>query len=193
MLKKIIWLALIVLLIGFGFFIKKIYPGSQWQLENSLKHVTGTPIEHYFNTTEKNCGVWYESYDGENLADAGKTNEEVKRCFEEAFDKCLFRNILMVDDRGKTDAKSITYSLIRIVKPNDQNECIIQNYFEEYNVEIASDEQVPLNYINTCTVLDDDIKSSCEPMYIDELRKQMKASRDTIEEENVEIQIETNN
>ena len=191
MLKKIIWLALIVLLIGFGYYIKQVYPGSQFQLNNSLKHVIATPIEHYFNTTEKNCGVWYESYEGETLVNAGKNNENVKECFQEAFDKCLFRNILLVNDRGLTDDKSITYSLIRVVKANDQNECIIQNYYEEYNVEIASDEQVPLNYINTCTVLDENIMESCKPAYIDELRKQIKAAKEK-EAVGVEVQIENN-
>ena len=195
MLKKIIWLILVVLLIGFGVFMKKVYPGSQWQLENSLKHVSGTPIEHYFNTTEKNCGVWYESYEGETLVDSGKTNAAVKQCFQEAFDQCLFRNILIVNDRGLTDEKSIVYSLIRIVKANDQNECIIQNYFEEYNVEVASDEQIPLNFINTCTVLSDDFQSSCQPLYIDELKKMMKADKEEAKVEVLdgEVQVEINN
>lgn len=198
MLKKIIWLVLIIVLIGFGLYLKQVYPGSQLQLSNSLKHVSATPIEHYFNATEKNCGIWYESTDAEGVVDAGKKNDDVKACFQDAFDKCLYRNILLVDDNGLTEEGRIRYSLVRVVKPNDQNECIIQNYYEEYDVNKSMEEQIPLNFINTCTVLEDEeVMESCKPAYIDEIRKQMMA----VEEEevaveatdgNIEIEVETN-
>lgn len=190
MTKKITWLILIIVLIGLGIYLKSYYPGSQFQLKTSLKSVSATPIEHFFNATEKSCGIWYESYDQENLTNSGQKNDAVKNCFQSAFEKCEFRNILMVKDEGLTQKGTISYSLIRVVKANDQNECIIQTYFEEYDVNQSMEDQIPLNYINTCTVLDDNLIESCRPAYIDELRKSLEQASDTVTNESIDLQVE---
>jgi hypothetical protein len=166
--NKIIWILIIILLIGFGVVYKNYYPNSQLQLKMTLRHAIATPVEHFNNATEKSCGIWFERSDEMEIMTSGRANEQVKKCFTEAFSSCFNRNILLVQDNGLTDDHDITYSLIRIIKSNDQNECIIQNYYEQYDVS-AAPEAIPLNFVNTCTSLEGDFMSSCEPLYIKEL------------------------
>ena len=168
MMKKIIWLIIVVGVALVAIYIKFGYDGSQFQLRNSFRYVEAFPVEHFQNATEKSCGLWYESGQGDNLS-AGKDNASVKECFKEAFSECSVKNILMVKDQSESDKKSITYSLIRVLRQNDLNECIIQNYYEEVN--LANPDATPLSYINTCTVLADEMDRSCEPGFIKEARQ----------------------
>jgi len=168
MMNKIIWLAVIVGIALAAVYIKFGYNGSQFQLRNSFRYVEAFPVEHFQNATEKSCGIWYESGTGDGLV-VGKENAAVKECFAEAFKECTVKNVLLVKDQSESAAKNITYSLIRILRKNDLHECIIQNYYEE--VDLADPEAVPLSYINTCTVLAEEIDRSCEPFFIKEARQ----------------------
>lgn len=168
MMKKITWLAVIVGVALVAIYIKFGYNGSQFQLRNSFRYVEAFPVEHFQNATEKSCGIWYESGSGDALT-VGKENLTVKECFKEAFADCSVKNVLLVKDQSESAAKNITYSLIRILRKNDLNECLIQNYFEEVN--LADPEAAPLSYINTCTVLADEMDRSCEPLFIKDARK----------------------
>ena len=168
MIKKIIWLAIIVGVALMAIYIKFGYNGSQFQLRNSFRYVEAFPIEHFQNATEKSCGIWYESGAGDGLT-AGKENAAVKECFKDAFAECGVKNILLVKDQSESVEKKISYSLIRILRKNDLNECLIQNYYEEVN--LANPDATPLSYINTCTVLADEMDRSCEPGFIKEARQ----------------------
>jgi len=168
MMKKIVWLAVIVGVALVAIYVKFGYNGSQFQLRNAFRYVEAFPIEHFQNATEKSCGIWYESGSGDALV-AGKENAVVKECFKEAFAECAVKNILLVKDQSETAEKNISYSLIRILRKNDLNECIIQNYYEEVN--LAEPEVAPISYINTCTVLTDEMERSCEPLFIKDARK----------------------
>lgn len=167
--KKIIGIILIVIIFAIALYAKYYYPNSQFQLKNSLRSVIATPIEHFYNATETSCGVWYERKDADNTTVTGKSNSEVLRCFKSAFEKCDVKNILFVKDNGLNDAGSITYAFVRVIRANDDGKCIVQNSLEEYS-HAAPAEQIPLNYINTCTVLSEDTYSSCEPQYIKDQR-----------------------
>lgn len=171
--KKIIGIIVVLAVIAAGLYLRYYYPGSQFQLKNSLRRVVATPIEHFFNATEKSCGIWYERDVQSNGLVAGKGNDKVKSCFNEAFKKCQVKNILQVKDMTMGESQSIIYSLIRILRGNDAGECIVQNYYEEYSMNGAVENQIPINYINTCTVLADKIYNSCEPLYVKQQREKM--------------------
>ncbi|OGF34283.1 hypothetical protein A2482_00625 [Candidatus Falkowbacteria bacterium RIFOXYC2_FULL_48_21] len=168
MMKKIIWLIIVVGVALVAIYIKFGYNGSQFQLRNSFRYVEAFPVEHFQNATEKSCGIWYESGSGDALT-VGKENHAVKECFKEAFAGCSVKNVLLVKDQSESVEKKITYSLIRILRKNDLSECLIQNYYEEVN--LASPDAAPLSYINTCTVLADEIDRSCEPFFVKEARQ----------------------
>ena len=168
MFSKIVWTIIIVAMVLGGLYMKFIYPGSQLQLEKSFRFVEAMPIEHYFNGPEKSCGIWYERLGQDEYE--GRKNDKVKKCFTRAFAKCEPRNMLQVSDRGATSESRIVYSYIKIMRPNDQSECIIQHYFDEQNLSITEGE-TPLYFINTCTVLADNFFKSCEPLYIKDQRQ----------------------
>lgn len=130
------------------------------------------PVEHFYNSMEKSCGVWYERdlNDGEIIV--GRKNEKVSKCFEKAFADCTVKKVFLVSDASEMEQKLFSYSLIRILKRNDQNECLIQNYHEEQKVSLG-EEMIPLNYINTCTVLKDGLWNSCEPLYVKDWREEI--------------------
>ncbi len=163
--KKISWLILIILVIASGLYLKFLYPGSQLQLKKSFRFVEAMPIEHYYNASEKTCGIYYEKQGGNS--NFGKDNEKVLACFKKAFADCTGRNILLVSDQGEAQAGKIVYSLIKILRRNDQNKCIIQHFYEEQDLAITENE-IPISFINTCTVLSKDLFSSCEPLFIKE-------------------------
>lgn len=171
LIKNLIWLAAIVFVVFIVIYIKLYYPMSQMQLKSSFRHAIATPVEHYYNANELSCGIWYES-DSSGKITVGRSNDRVKKCFEQAFKNCDRHNILLVRV-NEADANQIVYSLIRIIKPNDQNQCIIQNYYEEDSLDVGQEDNQPLGYINTCTVLSGDYFNSCEPFYMADLRKQM--------------------
>lgn len=172
MFKKIIWLIVILALIAFGVYYKKYYPDSQLQYKLALRHAIAIPVEHFYNADEPSCGIWYQSANSQDNFRRAKDNEQVKACFQQAFKRCQNKNILLVNDLSQVEEKTITYSLLRILLRNDQDECLLQNYYEQYNV-LALDE-IPLNFINSCTVLDEDFIGSCEPLYIKEMREEKK-------------------
>ena len=167
MYKKIIWLIVIIVVIGGSLYVKFGYSNSQFQLRNSLRHVSATPIEHLFNVSEKSCGVWYERAEGQDEFVVGNKNEKVTGCFKEAFAKCQNKNILIVKDNSAEKYPSIVYSLVRVLRSNDLDECIVQNYFEEH---FLSEDENPIGFINTCTVLSDELAESCQPLYAKEQR-----------------------
>jgi len=181
MYKKIIWLIILILIIGGAIYYKLSYPLSQSQLNSSFKHVLALPIGHFYNATEKTCGIWYESKQGEQV-EYGRSNKKVLNCFMKAFENCETKNILFVNDSSQSEDKKIIYSLIRIMRPNDQNDCIIQNYFQEQILDIDKNEQ-PISYINTCTELSENAIYSCEPKYIIDARKKRKAQKDTTQKD----------
>jgi len=148
--------------------------------------MTSAPIEQYLNSTDKKCGIWYESQNPNAKFKEGKDNQEVTDCFKEAFDKCLNKSILVVKDNYSTTENNIIYSVLRVIKANDQNECIIQNNYEEYTFSKALEGQIPLNFVNTCVSLSEKPETSCEPAYINDLRTSILES-----ETNADIQIET--
>lgn len=170
--KNILWLAAIIVIIFSVIYIKFYYPLSQLQLRSNFRHAIATPIEHFYNANESRCGIWYESNQTNNVT-KGRRNASVKKCFEEAFKKCDHQNILLVRANQNNDNK-IIYSLIRVIKPNDQNQCIIQNYYEEDELEVREQNAQPIGYINTCTMLASDFFSSCEPVYFADMKKQAK-------------------
>jgi hypothetical protein len=175
MTKKIIGIIIILAVIALAIYIKVWYPGSQLQLRNTFRYVEAFPVEHFQNATEKTCGIWYTG----STAKDGADNLSIKDCFTQAFGECASKNILIVKDASETAEQSVIYSLLRILRKNDLNECIIQNYYEEMSV--GGDENAaPLSYINTCTILAEDLSRSCEPLFIKELREQKKAVGPTI-------------
>jgi len=188
MLKKIIWLVVAVIIILLAGYFKVYYPGSQLQLKRSFKYVSVIPVEHFYNATENSCGIWYEQNSGD-IVNSGRTNDKAKECFKDAFDYCECKNILLVKDSGETSEKTVYYSLLRIIKQNDAQECIIQNYQEEHDLADSGQNVIPLNYINTCTVLADDFFGSCEPLYVKEMRDK-KNEEKAQEQENNENETE---
>jgi len=151
----------------------------------ALKDMAAAPINQYFDALDKKCGIWYESQNPSAKFKLGKDNNEVVKCFSEAFDKCFNRTVLIVKDNYSTDKNNIVYSMLRVIKANDQNECIIQNSYEEYSFDKPLENQIPVNYLNTCTKLDDQLERSCRPAYLDQIAD-IEASAD-----NSGIQIET--
>jgi len=176
MTKKIIWLIVFILIISTAVYFKLSYPLSQMQLNKSFKSVLALPIEHYYNATENSCGIWYESKQGEQI-ESGRSNEKVMDCFMQAFEKCEAMNVLLVKDNSQSQENMIIYSLIRIMRPNDRNECIMQNYFQEQSMD---NEIKPLSFINTCTELSEEIFDSCEPKYITDERKKQNQQAEEI-------------
>jgi len=185
--KKLIGISIIVVvLIIFGY-VKIIYPSSQMQIKQALKDMTAAPIQQYLDSTDKKCGIWYESQNPSAKFKAGKDNGEVSSCFSDAFKQCLNRSILIVKDNYSAADNNIIYSFLRVIKANDNNDCIIQNNYEEYSFIKPLETQVPLNFINTCTTLAEQQEKSCEPAYINDLRSQMVEQK----ADNQNIQIET--
>lgn len=166
--NSIMWCVVIAIVALSGVYFKFYYPNSQLQLKMTFKYVSALPIEYYYNATEKSCGIWYE---GEHAAGVvtGRKNDAVKNCFRDAFKSCDSRRIFLVQDNSAADSRSIIYSMLRVIRKNDAGECIIQNYFEEQNLEVEEGAP-PISYINTCTVLNKDFIFSCEPLYIKEIR-----------------------
>lgn len=166
MYKKIFALIILILLVAGVIAYKYYYPLSQWQLKNSFMHMQNMPSEAYDNANEVTCGIWYESYQSDDQVIKGRSNDSVLHCFQEAFEKCKSTSIYFVQDKSVTE-QSITYSLVKILRSNDANECIIQNFYEKQELEVQQDEEMlPLAYINTCTKLSDPIFDSCQPLYI---------------------------
>ncbi|MBT4722998.1 hypothetical protein HOB30_04510 [Candidatus Falkowbacteria bacterium] len=168
--KNIIWLIILLLLIGGVVYYKQYYPLSQWQLNNSFSSASVQPTERYFNATDIDCGIWYEKGERESLV-SGKDNEMVKSCFQKKFTGCVSGKILLIDDKSEID-DTITYSLVRIIKGNDRDACIIQNEYQQENT--TDTESQPIYFVNTCTSLAEDLVSSCEPQYIKEKKEKMK-------------------
>ena len=170
--KKVIIAALTGLLILLGLYLKFYYPGSQFQLKQLFKFVEAMPAEHFYNSPEKSCGVWYERSARNGESAYGNKNGKVESCFKKAFKNCVSKNVFLVKDASEPDEQILSYSLIRILKKNDQDECIIQNFHEEQRIS-PSQEAVPLSYVNTCTILKDDLWNSCEPLYVRDWRKEI--------------------
>ncbi|MEK7159210.1 MAG: hypothetical protein AAB766_01780 [Patescibacteria group bacterium] len=170
MYKKIIWALVILLILLISGYLKFVYPGSQAQLKKEFRFVNAMPIEHYYNAYEKSCGIVYERVIDGNVVQ-GKTNDSARECFQKSFERCESKNVFFVKDESELSDKKITYSLIKIIKKNDQNECLIQNYYEEQNLSLPEDVP-PISFVNTCTVLKEGDKAaySCEPLYIMEER-----------------------
>ncbi|MFH1762452.1 MAG: hypothetical protein ABIA63_15240 [bacterium] len=137
-------------------------------MKRSFRYVSAMPVEHFYNTTEKRCGIWYERYSNGNLVESAKKNNKIKECFQKAFQSCDAKNILLVKESSDSIEKNITYTLIRTIKANDAGECIIQTYQDEYFMDPVLQDELPISYINTCTVLNNDFISSCEPLYAKE-------------------------
>lgn len=171
--KKLAGIILLIVLLVLLGYVKLIYPSSQMQIKFALKDMVSAPIEQYLNSTDKKCGIWYESQNPSAKFKTGKDNAEVTACFAEAFEKCLNKSILIVKDNYSASENDITYSVLRVIKANDQNDCIIQNNYEEYTFSKPLDGQVPLNFVNTCTTLNDKPEKSCEPAYINDVRTQI--------------------
>lgn len=168
--KKIAGIIAMVIVIAAAVYFKFGYINSQWQLKHIFRSVAATPVTQFYSATEPSCGIWYQ-HDEEDLSRLGKANAEVKDCFRKAFVRCSSHNILMVRYDGNSASGRIAYSLIRILRSNDQGKCLIQNYVEEYPLDVKDGEtRKPLGYINTCTTLAEDFASSCEPLYITEQR-----------------------
>jgi hypothetical protein len=170
MYKKIIWLVIILLILALAGYLKFLYPGSQLQLKKEFRYVNAMPVEHFYNAYEKSCGILYKrAIAGGEVK--GKSYDDVLKCFQRSFERCESKNIFLVEDETELSDKKITYSLIKVIKKNDQNECIIQNFFEEQDLLLPEDAQ-PISFVNTCTVLKSgfDAAFSCEPLYIMEER-----------------------
>lgn len=167
--NKFAWGGVIIVVILLGVYFRFYYPNSQLQLNMTFKYVDALPIQYYYNATEKSCGIWY---DGERETETvtGRANNNVKNCFRKAFKNCNSKNILLVKDNSTGVNRQIIFSMLRIIRKNDADECIIQNYFEEQNLDAVEEDVQPISYINTCTVLRDDFIFSCEPLYIKEMR-----------------------
>ena len=184
--KKLTGIILVIVLLAILGYVKLIYPSSQMQIKQAMKDMSSAPIEQYLNSTDKKCGIWYESQNPSAKFKAGKDNAEVTACFADAFEKCLNRSILIVKDNYSAAENNITYSVLRVIKANDQNDCIIQNNYEEYTFSKPLEGQIPFNFVNTCTILNDKPEKSCEPAYISEIRTQVLKSEATSN-----LQIET--
>ena len=168
MYKKLTIVIVILLIIAGAVYFRYYYPNSQWQLKNTFRKVAAMPIDYYFNTTEKSCGIWYESVTANGNV-IGRSNDSVKKCFEEAFANCESKSVLLVKDQSILAGKDVVYSLVRIIRKNDSNACIIQNSYED---QFLQEGKNPIAYVNTCTTLSVDLLNSCEPGYIQDLRKQ---------------------
>jgi len=185
--KIIIIVAAIIILLMIGL-VKFWYPDSQMQLRRAFQYVSAMPIEHFYNTTEKRCGIWYERYSGDTLVESAKKNNKIKDCFQKAFQSCEPKNILLVKESSEATEKNIIYTLIRTIKANDAGECIIQTYQDEYFTNPVLQDELPISYINTCTVLNNDFISSCEPLYAKERKTkylEMETQADSGATENI--------
>ncbi|MFA6536836.1 MAG: hypothetical protein WCT18_00370 [Patescibacteria group bacterium] len=166
--KKIVWLLIALLLVGGVVYYKVYYPDSNWQLKNSLKFAEALPANTYFQSNETDCGIWYRrSFDGTEIF--GKKNSQVQDCFLSAVEKCLPKKILLVDDESMTEQKIIKYGFIHILNKNDAGDCILQNSYEEQK--IGEEQKVPISYINTCTKVNTALLKTCEPIFLEDLRK----------------------
>ncbi len=184
--KKLIGIMVVVILLCVLGYVKIIYPSSQTQIKMAIKDMAATPINQYFDTVDKKCGIWYESKNPSAKFTSGKDNGEVMNCFTEAFDKCLNKTVLIVKDNYSANENNIIYAMLRIIKANDQNDCIVQNSYEEYSFSQPLENQIPINYLNTCTKLDETLEKSCRPAYLDSLDLLQNKT------ESSEIKIETN-
>ena len=164
-----------------GIYARFFYADSQMQLKSSFKYVQTMPVEYFYSAIEKSCGIWYESNTIDQIK-SGRSNEKVKNCFRKSFANCESKNILLIKDSSGTSENQVIYSFIKILRPNDQNECIIQNFYEEHN--LVNSSNVPLAFINTCTILKDSFLDSCEPLFIKEGRKTQTTIMD--EKNNIE-------
>jgi len=185
--KKLFGIVFIIAILVVLAYLKIGYPGSQLQIKQALGEVVTEPVTQYFNSTDNKCGIWYKSQNPNAKLKEGRENSETEACFKEAFDKCLHKSILIVKDNYSTNDNNVIYSLIRIIKPNDQNECIIQNNYLEYSLSKPLDSQIPLNFVNTCTSLNETLDKSCEPAYMNDVRAQIKN-----EANNSALQVEIN-
>jgi hypothetical protein len=167
-LGKIIAILVVVIIIGIGAYFKYSFPLSQSQLRADFKSIIATPIEHFYNASENSCGIWYSRSDAEQSI-TGKANDKVFNCFKKKFEACQTSNILSVIDQSLTEQKSVVYSLIRILRSNDQGECLIQHYYEKQRWDWQNNEIDPIFFINTCTGLSTDLTKSCKPDYIHEM------------------------
>lgn len=173
MYKKLILIVVVLAIVALVGYVKLCYQNSQWQLKRDFRFVSAMPIEHFYNAAEKSCGIWYERI-AEGGTVEGRANQRVMKCFENAFNNCEPKNILLVKENDLAPKASLIYSLIRVIKQNDQNECIIQNYNEEHALDLGQEKQ-PLSFINTCTVLSDKYYNSCEPLYIKDTKQKLES------------------
>ncbi len=165
--KKIVWLIIGLLVLAGGLSYKVFYPNSSWQLRNDLKFLEAFPVDSYFLSKDKGCGIWYEGQVN-GKKNVGKNNEKVVNCLQKSFENCQKTGVLFVQDdsTGKTGISQ--YSYLRILQKNDQNDCILQNIYEEQN--FKTEESAPISYVNTCLKLADDLLQTCEPDFIDDIR-----------------------
>jgi hypothetical protein len=168
MYKKLVIVLGVLAIVAGAVYFHYYYPNSQWQLHSTFRKVSAMPIDYYFNSVEKSCGIWYESTNGSGKI-IGTSNESVKKCFDEAFKKCDKKSILLVKDQSILESKEVIYSLVRVILKNDNNDCLIQN---SYETQFLQEDKKPIAYINTCTTLSPDLLNSCEPGYFNDLRKQ---------------------
>jgi len=169
--KKIALISALLIIVILSISIKVYYPNSQWELKNSLNTDISQAANQYQLATEKSCGIWSETKLPQDQTLIGKKNQEVWDCFKNAFEQCLHRNIFIAREQGTGENKNLIYSLIRVVKANDQNDCLIQNAYEQFNLNQPLEEQIPINFINTCTSLADNFSDSCMPEYLNDLTK----------------------
>lgn len=162
------WLVLLILFVAGIVYCKVYYPNSNHQLRGALKFVEAAPIVGYFQTEEKSCGIWYRRKT-EQSEILGRSNDKVKDCFIQAATDCQKKNILLVDDESMEDSGVIKYALIRIVNKNDAGKCLFQTSYEEQKN--GQEEKMPISYINTCTEIKENLMTSCEPTFLDDLRK----------------------
>lgn len=167
--NKLIWIILAVILLGGIGYYKYLYPNSQADLQANLVHEIAMPVDHYLESSDADCGIWYQREEGGKIV-SGRSNDSVKSCFAEAFKTCKSKKIVFINDQTQTDQKKIVYSFIKTIRGNDQNECIIQNFFEEQSTQETLVD-MPLTFVNTCTVLSDTGYDSCEPLFIKQDRK----------------------
>jgi len=167
-LAKIIVILAILLIVGIGLYYKYSYPLSQAQLQADFKTIIAMPIEHYYNATEDSCGIFYSRQTADDTT-SGRSNNKALNCLQKKFDVCQTSNLLTVIDESTTDKKSITYSLLRVLRANDQGECIIQNYYEKQRWDSQNNQIDPVFFINTCTSLSAPEYKSCKPDYIHEM------------------------
>ena len=161
--SKILWLILLILIIGCSVYFKHYYVGSESYLERNFQSIIAMPIDHYYNTVEKSCGIWYENESNPDFT-TGRGNDDVKGCFAKAFEHCVPAKVLFVNNNN---AESMIYSMIRIIRKNDAGACLIQNYFEQTPLVVEGGlAPEPIIYINTCTALSEDVFNSCQPEYL---------------------------